>query len=271
MILELESKDYPLVKNIVCKDFISVPLQAVLNGSNSGFVYADSLEAPETAIVYHQGDERFYFVGNPNSITFMMHFNSFLAMTIKECGENNIRDFEFMGDSPAWDEKFANIFSQYDLYQSEQKIYLYQSDQGMAAGDLHDHYVSKNIDKSLLDDPYIQDLYFAKESILPWWPDVTSYLEKETGLVVMKKDKLVGHCLLDGYSDEMMAFSIEIKDHSRRKGLGTFMANTTIQQILAKDATPYWECSEDNYPAIKLAEKSGMTLVKSYQLYGFMV
>jgi len=269
MLHMLEEKDFIKVKNLVNPNYISVQLQSVINGTNPGFVYVDTLESPKTAIVYHQGEGGFYFIGNHESKAFLDNIDVFMTSIKEELRNNDINDFEFSGDSNLWDETFRRIFYMYDLSLSEQRVYLLKDKQSITKYPLHSDYKLRNIDADLLSQPKIKSISFVKDEILNWWFNFDDYLSHGIGFVAMKNDKIVGRCLLDCKTDNLMAIGIAVKEKFRDLQIASSLATEVIQQVLDKGYTPYWECMDDNLPSIKLAEKCGFTLAFKYNLYHF--
>lgn len=268
---KLEKKDYHLVKNLVNPNYISVQLQTVINGTNPGFIYADSQKTPETAIIYHQGEGGFYFIGNPESENFLNSIDGFMGKIIEQFKSSDIREFEFSGDSQEWDKKFRILFYKYDLFESTQRVYLYTESKPVKIYPIHEPFVVKIIDEQLLSQTKIKGISFVKDEILQWWNNFEDYLKHNTGLVAMKNDKIVGRCILDGSTDTMMAIGIAVVEKFKDKGIATSLVSEMVKHVIDSGYMPYWECMDDNYPSIKLAEKCGLTLAFKYQLFGFII
>ena len=268
---KLEEKDYHLVKNLVNSDYISIQLQTVINGTNPGLIYVDSQKSPETAIVYHQGEGGFYFIGNPENEIFIDSFDDFMKMIIEEFKSNDIREFEFSGDSQLWDKNFKILFFDYDLFESTQRVYLYMVATPINIYPIDDMFMVKNVDKQLLNQTKIKGISFVKDEILQWWKNFEDYLKHNIGLVAMKNDKIVARCLLDGSADNMMSISVAVMEKYKEKGIATSLVSEMVKYIIDSGYMPYWECMDDDCPSIKLAEKSSLTLAFTYKLFGFII
>ena len=192
--------------------------------------------------------------------------------TIKEqFKENDIREFEFSGDSKLWDDRFKKIFSSYDLYESTQRVYLYSGTGSLVKYSIHEDFEIRVIDEELLNQTKIKGISFVKEEILQWWNSYEDYLLHKAGFVAMKNDKIVGRCLLEGKTETMMGIGIAVKDKFQGKGVASSLASEMISYVINAGYTPYWECMDDNYLSIKLAEKCGLKLAFTYKLFGFEI
>lgn len=271
MIHELQKSDYKLVKDLVNPKFISVQLESVINGTNPGYVYADALGNPEAAIVYHQGEGRFYFIGNPESERLLEGMATFMASIKEAFIENDIREFEFSGDCQEWNDKFHIIFSKYDLYESTQRVYLYSESEYKIVHPLDEAFEIKAIDETFINQRQIKGISFIEDEILTWWDSFEEYLSNNMGLVAVRYDKIVGRCLLDGKTETLMAIGIAVKDKHKGNGVASALASTMINHIIEHGYSPYWECMDDNEPSIKIAEKCGLKLAFTYKIFGFTI
>ena len=64
MIHELKVENYKNVMKIINKNYIGVEPQSVIAGINPGFIYSDSQTNPTMAMVFHQGEGGFFFMGD---------------------------------------------------------------------------------------------------------------------------------------------------------------------------------------------------------------
>ncbi len=264
---KLDVKDYYKIENIIDDSFISVQLMSVINGSNCGVIYTDSPQLPETALIFHQGEEGFYFVGDPDND----NFNRSLIPFVEKNRDlfNNIEEFEFSGDSKQWDVKFREIFKHCELWESTQRIYLHSDKDPVKEYPLNSDFQIRRINRELFNNKMIRNLSFISDEIDQWWNSRDDYFSHNHGFSVIHEDEIIARCLLDSRTDLQKAIGIAVDKRFRKRGIAAAIASRMINDIISSGFEVYWECMNENLPSRKTAEKCGMHLEFTYQLFGF--
>lgn len=271
MIQRLNKDKFHLIKDLVNPDYVSIQLASVILGTNPGIIYVDSVKDPKTAAVYHNGEAGYYFIGDSGNPKFNNHLKEFIEeqkIFLKEQGHD---EFEFSGDSKTWETLIPSLFHPIKLNQSLQRVYLMKEKSLFVNESLHGAYTLEEIDSHLVNDSSVLGLNYASDEILEWWSTLEDYTQQGIGYVAMHGKTVVGRCLLDGQSNDLMGVGIAVKEAHRGRGLATLLASKTIEQIHARGCSPYWECMDSNTASIKLAERSGLALAFTYKLFGFMI
>ncbi len=270
MMYELKTENYKNVMKIINKDFIGVEAQSVIEGINPGFIYSDSQTNPTMAMVFHQGEGGFFFIGDHSNKIINRNLLPFIQSEVKEkLNSMNIDEFEFSGDSPMWSPVFRELFKDLDLDESTQTIYSFPSGKSLPTYNLDPVYSIRKIDKELLEDDSIENPGYLIETLKLWWKNPENFLKNGDGFVALKGNELVGRCLIDGKYKNLTAIGIETSDKHRQKGIASKLASTLIQVVLDSGNTPHWECMETNVLSKKVAGKCGLELDFSYKLFGF--
>ena len=271
-IQELPKAHYQKINAIVHRDFLSVQCQTVINMTNPGFILVDNIEEPKTAIVFHQGEAGFYFIGNPNNDEFNNEILPYIKSTLKlKLATMNIESFDFSGDNKIWNTKFEYLFKETNLWVSEQRIYLSKIESVSVIENKPNDYLIEEITQELIDDDTIENLKFITDEVYEFWKDWNSFALFGGGLYIKKNNQIIAKCVADGIAFEMIAVRIETLDSYKRKGIATNIATEFIKWANVKDKKIYWECAGENVGSIKVAEKIGLSLHQVYNLYGFTI
>jgi len=256
MMIKLERNLFDLVKPLINENFLSNQLECVINGSNNGSIYVDK-EDPSVAMIYHQGENGYYFIGDACQTDFLKDVLSH----IKEINGSNDY-FEFSGDSPDWHQSFKKVFGHLNLSHAIQEIYISTPDTPLRR--LENNYSIEKISQPILDD------HLKLKSIIEsWWPSTQTYLKYNMGYVIKDDDKIIGHCVLDGASEPYMGIGIAVDEEYRKKGLATSLATYVITDILEGHCKVYWECTATNKASRKTAMRCGLVQHGQYNLYWF--
>jgi RimJ/RimL family protein N-acetyltransferase len=274
MIHELRSEQYNRAEALVHDGYTSVQLQTVLAGTNPGAVFADAAAAPETALVFHQGEAGFYFIGDPDNAAFLGDVVPFIRSVIPErLRAQHLHEFEFSGDSPEWSRVFRRLFAGTELSESTQRVYLLQ-DPALAPISPPQHvlpegFALRAIDRRFRDDSALTNRSPIDDAVNQWWYGWDGFAEHGGGFAAVKHYEVAGWCMLDGQSHGMCAIGIGTDARHRGQGIATALAAEMVRWITDAGKTPYWECMGTNTLSIRLAEKCGLRLAFTYQLFGF--
>ena len=81
MIYELKQPS----SNVLAIDCPFPEALAVIESNNPGWVFADDPNTPRTALVWAQGIEGFYLVGDTDSTVFLEYLNDYIDQVLAAC------------------------------------------------------------------------------------------------------------------------------------------------------------------------------------------
>lgn len=271
MIYELSKKDFIKVRGIQGCNQINLEIDSVISGYNPGWIFVDNIDSPRTAMIWSQGIEGFYFIGDENNEDFNRYINEYIDSTIKKRSKaQGLKSFEFSGTSPAWDGTFKQIFSNRDMLMSKQFVYKNTLDMHnqYPMDKLKDNYVIRIVNKELLENENYK-LSLVKSSILSWWDSIEDYYKYGLGVCITDNDEAVCSCVTSFRAgDTIESHIITAKDY-RRKGLATLAVGKFIREAKKSGFNLYWDCMEKNYGSRALAEKHNYNKAFEYKLYEF--
>ena len=274
MIFEIEKENFNSIYNILDDQIDNVEVKAVIEGNNPGWIFADSIKSPKTAVVWSKGIQGFYFVGDHNNPEFNNYINDHIdKKIIPRAIKENLDRFEFSGENEKWCSKLEEIFANRELNKSKQMIYKFNYNQwdNYQKRELNDKFRLRKIDAELLSDSKIENLDYIISEILRWWGSFEKYLEKTFGYCTILDNKIVSYCICNFVYDNTHTIGIETLKGYRRKGLSQSAAEAFVEECIAKKLNPHWECMESNLASRALAEKLKFNRERVYSLYSFPI
>lgn len=271
MITELKQSEFDIIKNLLNEEADNVEVKSIIEGINPGWVFVDSKDKPNVALVWSQGQEGFYFVGSENISTFNLALNDYIDEMIEERGiRAGLNRFEFSGDSEKWDPVFKEIFKNRQLTISTQYIYkLTQTDWDQDKRDNETNYILHRIDRALLSNEKYKNINFLTEEILRWWHSIDDFIEKSFGYCMVDGDTIANYSMGNFFIDQVMTIGIETLEKYRRLGLSQITTEAFIQECFNNNYSIQWECMGENTASYLLAEKLNFTRTCEYTLYSF--
>ncbi len=244
---------------------------SVLLGVNPGRVYVDDVDTPTAALIWAQGIEGFYLVGDAGSPVFSVHLDAYVRGVIKpEARKSGLDWFEVSGDSPVWDEAIQSIFKDQRIGSSRQIIHSLPQDQSTV-----DRLRSVNrrnvqrIDLSLLNDSRIENLEFLQSKLKRCWRSSEEFLDTGIGYVILLDDLVVSACFSEFVAEDIHVLGVETISEKRRQGFAKMATGAVLLECCESGLQPYWDCEEVNTGSRKLVESLGFEKERDYLVHYF--
>jgi RimJ/RimL family protein N-acetyltransferase len=266
MIYELE----PPASGVLAIDCPFPEALAVIAGNNPGWVFADDPNTPRTALVWAQGIEGFYLVGDPGSTAFLEHLDDYVDRVLKRRLQNlGVAWFEISGGEN-WNPVIENTFERRNIESSQQWVYTLgqkrkAATQPETVGDCRLH----RIDRRLLADLSASNEELLHAKLALFWGSANAFLKAGLGYVLACGEEIASLCLSGFVAGNTHAIDVETEASHRRKGYARAVAKAFIAECVERNLQPHWDCMAENVASAQLAEKLGLARSHTYTLYGF--
>lgn len=271
MIYELGKSQFKNISHLLVGNRCNLEIKAVTELNNPGWVFADDLQQPKTALVWSKGIEGFYFIGEDKNPGFNNYINDYIDIIIRpRVKQLGLDSFECSGVSLEWDNTIEKLFHKRKLEKSFQCVYKFKDFESYCLEKklLDSSYKVKRIDGKLLNSK-IHNKEFLLSEIVLFWNSVDDFLQKGIGFCVID-DKLVVSRAISGFvSGNIHEIGIETLKEYRRKGLAKKSAIEFLKYCKKNKFEPYWECMKRNIASASLAESIGFSKDFEYALYEF--
>jgi RimJ/RimL family protein N-acetyltransferase len=244
---------------------------AIIEGNNPGWVFVDSLNTPGAALVWAQGIQGFYLVGDANSAVFLEELDVYTDQVLKpRLHHLGVTWFEISGDEN-WNAVIENVFGERNLESSSQWVYMLKPrehksvTQRKAVGDCQ----LLRVDQHLLVDLPVGNKEFLFSKLIQFWGSVDTFLNTGLGYVLVDGEEIASLCCSGFVAGDVHVIDIETEVSHRRKGYAETVARAFVAECVEKHLQPHWDCMAENTASARLAEKLGFTQSHVYTLYSF--
>jgi GNAT superfamily N-acetyltransferase len=246
---------------------------AIIEGNNPGWVFVDDLDTPGAALVWAQGIEGFYLVGDANSAVFLEELDVYTEQVLRPRLRNlGVAWFEISGDEN-WNPAIENVFGKRNLENSQQWVYTLRPTghkpvaQLGAVGDCK----LLRVDQHLLVDLSVGNKEFLFSKLIQFWGSVDTFLNTGLGYVLVDREEIASLCCSGFVAGNIHVMDIETEASHRRKGYAETVARAFVAECIEKHLQPHWDCMAENTASARLAEKLGFIQSHVYTLYSFPV
>ena len=257
--------------NILAIDSPFPEALAVIEGNNPGWVFADDLNTPRTALVWAQGIEGFYLVGDTDSAAFIESLDDHIDQVLKpRLHTLGTTWFEVSGGKN-WNAAIESAFEKRDLERSEQWVYTLKPAKCRAAmqpetvGDCK----LLRIDRHLLADLSASNEGFLRSKLALFWGSESAFLKVGVGYALVCREEIASLCCSGFVSGNTHVIDIETIASYRGKGYAEAVAKAFIAECIERHLQPYWDCMAENVASAQLAQKLGFDRSHTYTLYSF--
>ena len=246
---------------------------AVIEGNNPGWVFVDDPNIPSAALVWAQGIEGFYLVGDASSAVFRDELNFLVDRVLKPRLDNlGVSWFEISGGEN-WDPVIQKALSKRDLKSNQQWVHILR-DAGqvkMTQPELPDNFGLRRINEDLLANSTVSNKQFLFSKLTHFWGSLDAFLNLGLGYVLVDEEEIVSSCYSGFVAGDIHAIDIETEQSHRRRGYAETAARAFLAECIEKHLQPHWDCMAENIASVHLAEKLGFSRSHEYNLYSFQL
>jgi len=193
MIYELDQLSYVLQST----DCSFPEALAVIEGNNPGWVFADDPETPRSALVWAQGIQGFYLLGEPDNQAFLESLDEAIDLTLQpRLRKLGIDWFEVCGGED-WDPVIESLFRDRDLERSQQFVYeLAPKEQTITSPPkIGQDCKLLRIDRKLLADIPANNPEFLRARLALFWGGEDAFLKSGLGYALLRADEIASLCI----------------------------------------------------------------------------
>ena len=159
----------------------SVEVNAIIIGNNPGRIFVDNEHTPESGMVWLGNNDGFYFIGKEDNDTFNQKIDIFIDEYIAEqAKEEELVNFEAIGQQPKWDAVIQNIFQHRPLHNRKQRVYKLHSQNYKAENEpqLQEGYQVVSLTVESLENNEYSNRDFVESKILEYWETKDAFFKR---------------------------------------------------------------------------------------------
>lgn len=267
--IELNPKDYAIVKSMFTGKKQYIPALSVIHGDFPGRVFVNRIHEPNLAVVWATS-RWMYLEGSVLSDEDKNLLKNYIEqVVVPDCKMRNANWFEvYTADVGLWDELFLTDYFhalQGDKhYESVYTLNLEKFAEGLRARQTPLDDVTVHLKQY----PVLPEEYHPLPYIQQKYKTLTS-----PGVEISINDKVITVCRNNGflYQNEYFIDVDTFEEEYRHKGFASLTAFELIDHLLEEGKVPLWETTHQNSPSHYLALKLGFEVHDSYPVYAFMM
>jgi RimJ/RimL family protein N-acetyltransferase len=216
------------------------------------------------AMLWDQGNNVFYLSGESN----VSGLESILTNTVFEeiygnAIENGLTYFNVRIASADLSLLAQNAFKPWLKESQKKNFYAYNRSGVRIMGDSCNKRIAyRAIDQSLLETEKPENSEAVHREIIWMWPSLDRFYQYGFGRAAVLDGKILCWCTSEYCSSSYCGIGIETIPEMQNKGIATATACKFVSDSLECACIPHWECSVDNMPSIRVAEKVGFQLIE---------
>lgn len=244
---------------------------AVIEGNNPGWVFVDRLDSPGAALVWAQGIEGFYLVGDPSRAIFLDELDFHTDQVLKPRLCNLGVDWFEISGGEGWGPVIQAALGKRDLQSSLQSVYTLKlaEQKTLTQQEVGDGCKLLRVNPDLLVNLAVSNRQFLFSKLTRFWGSVDAFLSTGFGYMLVDEQEIASLCCSGFVAGDTHAIDIETIQSHRRKGYGGTVARAFLAECIVRNLQPHWDCMAENTASSRLAEKVGFVQTHEYTLYSF--
>ncbi|MCA1295423.1 GNAT family N-acetyltransferase [Paenibacillus sp. alder61] len=260
---------YYTVEKLLNDGFQHPEVLSIIERNNPGAIYVDQLLNPRSALVWSQGIQGFYLIGDYRNDYFNQSLDGFIAEYIEpRMKATSLTHLEISGHHEKWD--FESMFASRKLYQFEQLV-LEMRKEPVETIENTGTYQIINLKTDEWNNGSIRNVELINSHIDLFWSSKEEFKKKGYGYAALDESEVIGVCYSSFVTNQTHAIGIETVPRYQNKGVGTYLGYRLVKDIRDSGYTPYWDCSLDNEASKRLACRLGFEQVHRYKCRGFEI
>ncbi len=270
MIHKLNKTNFRIVEHLMSEVKNFPEIHAVISSVSPGEIYVDNNKNPKSALIWNQGMQGFYFIGQVNNASFKKNIKDYVDnKLIIELLDKGINWFEVSATCYHWEDVIEEIFEDKKIQFDYQLVYQMNENADELTKDLRSgEFNIKKLDKKLLVST-VSNLEFVTNELELFWGTMDNFFNNGTCYFAMENNEIVSVCYSGFVANGTETIGIETLSGYRKKGYAYELASRFIKDCFERKIIPYWDCSKDNIASRKLAEKLGFEQSEEYKCYWF--
>ncbi|RUS45860.1 GNAT family N-acetyltransferase [Cohnella sp. AR92] len=262
---ELDQDDFQIIKPLLRDGHSHPEVVSIIEHNNPGWIFVDQIIHLKSALVWSKGIKGFYLIGDHTNEAFVRNLDNFIKRIVEpRMKELSLNHFEVSGNHEGW--KLESIFSTRKLYNFEQMVLkLMNKPQVIRSNEIE----TINLKTCDWKNQEFQNKELIESHLETFWTSINDFKKKGFGYAAVKENEIIGVCYSSFVTQDTHAIGIETVASSQNKGVGTGLGSLLAEEIYRNGFSPYWDCSIDNEPSKKLAERIGFTPIHRYSCSGF--
>jgi len=251
--LELIPRDYALIGEIV-RQFGSLLPLAVVEGSNPGWVWADSLSRPRLAAIGLACG--YFFIGGDPAAADWPGLAELLAELVRRSLAAGNAGFILSFSSSAWEGGLGALLPGAAPLRIYRRRFRFDPAR-FALAEAALPPLLPGCDLARIDSQALAAFPALAGEIAQTWASPADFLERGLGICLTCQGELASWCLSPFAAHWALEISVCTRESLRRQGFALRCAAAFVRACLQAGIRPNWECFWDNLPSNRLAQALG--------------
>jgi hypothetical protein len=207
---------------------------AVIEGNNPGWVFVDDPNSPRAALVWAQGIEGFYLVGDAGSAVFLDELDFHIDQVFKPRLRNLGVDWFEISGGEGWDPVIENALRKRELESCLQWVYTLKlaEQKTPTRPEVAGGCKPLRVNPHLLVNPSLGNRQFLFSRLTHFWGSVDAFLKAGFGYVLVDGEGIASLCCSAFVAGSTHAIDIETVESHRRKGYAEAVARAFLAEWL---------------------------------------
>lgn len=242
-------------------------LESIEQGHTAAAAWQISKQNHSISILWEQANNTIYYQYLPEDAELIQACQQHLYNTIQpQSLARHAPYFKTSCLSPCPPERLEQITQGHHGHWFEYQLYTYPTSQ--PPYNPTSQIALYTINADLLANNQLAEREALIDEICGMWGNINNFLQHGFGSVAITNNTIASFCTAEFLGHTRCGIGIATHPQYQNQGFATATASHMIQQALARNLIPHWECRTSNQASVRLAEKLGFQLIKQSHYWG---
>lgn len=265
---QLEQKQVGGVRPLFEPLRYNLVVDSVIDGNTPGWVFADRVENPTTALIWNRQDAILVAGDSRDSSVHAQVREGVLPSIFAEASRRNIPALSLHYVPESWEDAMDQILRGRQPEKARRRYYQ----PGPLKVDWRKSVPSgcqmRRIEEGLLAEDRA-NVTHVRGWVLSFWHSIKAFEETGFGFCLVQGETIASWCLSVYASGRAYELGVATVPEVRNRGFATLTTAACVEHCLKRGGVPHWHCWEDNQASAAVAEKVGFERPRQYSVYRF--
>jgi len=242
----------------------NLAVRSILNRNSIGRVYVDAQEQPHAALLWSLMDT-VMIAGDPAQRELRSDLCRLLLQELlPDARSRGIPGFTLYFDSTRWEPYLPALLPGLTPQPVRRRAFHLPQPPKIESKALPPGASLQRIGVDFLLFSNLINTRQVRSWVYSFWPTPADFTEQGLGFAVVKGNTVCSWCISVYAAGRELEFGVETAVAHRGRSFATHAAAACLQECAERDIIPHWQCSLDNTPSLRVAEKLGFVPKRDY-------
>jgi len=246
---------------------MNLVFQSYIEGFTSGELFLNDFQTPSIAVFWDLRSSIYVTGDSVNEMERKEAVQFVKDNILSRIVTKNHFHLKIGYTTETWEGMLRRILHEYNPKIRDRYLFQHSLEIIPRSENLENNVAIQEISKTVLEEKHYKNTAYLVEEIKSMWGSTDAFLKNGFGFCGVENKELLCWCTMEYLSNQSIcSIGIETIRNAQIRGIATAVTHAFLQKCAQEHILTHWDCWKSNIPSVKLAQKTGFTLLSNYQV-----